>query len=139
MYGPRVVLARTLSRGQRHCGAEALELARGDLLRVLPVAGPRDADLGLGGGNPVEPLPGVVVFAEVGDAGCGVGGDEVRAVEGAGEILCYAAAEGRAGVDAYGQEVHVLGSVVRGVERVGEGGVGEHGDFDEVGAFILQA
>ena len=76
---------------------------------VLPVAGPRDADLRLGGGDPVEPLSGVVVFAEIGDAGGGVAGGEVRAVEAAGEVLRDGAAEGRAWVDADGEHPHGRG------------------------------
>lgn len=109
-------------------------------MAVLPIGSPRDADLRFRGGDAVEPLAGVVVFCEIGDAGRGVGGGEDGAVEGAGEVLGYGAAEGGAGVDADGEKVHVqVGGEVGGCEGRGEGGVGEHGDGDEVGAFVLQA
>lgn len=61
-----------------------------------------------------EELAGVVVFAEVGDAGGGVEGGEVRAVEGAGEVLGDGAAERGAGVDGDEENVHGLGTEVVG-------------------------
>ncbi len=112
---------------QRHAAAPVLERAGGDDLRVLPVGGPGDGDLRLVGGNAVEELAGVVVLAEVGDAGDAVDGGEVAAVEVAGEVLRDAAAERRARVDANDEEEHVLLSGV------------EHGHGDQVGAFVLQA
>ncbi len=112
---------------QRHTAAPALERACRHDLRVLPVGGPGDGHLGLVVRDAVEELAGVVVFAEVGDAGGGVDGGEVGAVEGAGEVLRDAAAEGRARVDADEEEVHVLFGCV------------DHGHGDEVGAFVLQA
>lgn len=110
-----------------HAAAPVLERAGGDDLRVLPVGGPRDRDLRLVARNAVEELAGVVVLAEVGDAGDAVDGREGGAIEVAREVLRDAAAERRAGVDADDEEVHVL-----------LGGV-DHGHRDQVGAFVLQA
>ena len=93
----------------------------------MPVGGPGDGDLRRKVRDAVEELAGVVVFAEVGDAGGGVDGGEVRAVEGAGEVFRDAAAERGAGVDADGEDPHVL-----------FGGV-DHLDRDEVGALVLEA
>ena len=100
-------------------------------MRVLPVAGPGDGDLWLGGRDVVEELPGVVIFGEVGDTrGC-IDSDEVGAVEGAGEVLGYGTAEGRAGVDADLEDVHCP----RWGGRVG-GSV--DGELNHVGAFVLE-
>lgn len=110
-----------------HGAAPAFEGTGGHHLRVLPVGSPRDGDGRLVFGGAVEELAGIVVFAEVGDASDAVDGREGGAVEVAGEVLGYAAAEGRAGVDADDEEVHVL-----------LGGA-FHGDGDQIGAFVLQA
>ena len=70
----------------------------------------------------VEELVRVIVLAEIGDPRCVVDGREVRAVEGAREVLRDAAAQGRAGVDANEQEVHVCAvDEVFGCEQLGLG------------------
>lgn len=99
---------------QGHGGAEVLARPRRHDLRVLPVGGPGDGEGRGGGGRVGEELAGVVVFAEVGDAGGGVDGGEVRAVEGAGEVLRDGAAERSAGVDGDEEDVHGLGAEVAG-------------------------
>lgn len=94
--------------GQGHEGAEVFELAGGDLLCVFPIGSPGYADLRGSGGDVVKELSRVVVLREIGQAGGCVDGSEVRAVEGAGEILTHAAAERSAGVDAEEHDVHFV-------------------------------
>lgn len=123
---------------QRHGGAEVLARARRHDLRVLPVGGPGDGQGRLGVGRVGEELAGVVVFAEVGDAGGGVDGDEMRAVKGAGEVLRDGAAERSAGVDGDEEDVHALGAEVGGREGRRDGGVEESWHGYEVGTFVLE-
>ena len=80
----------------------------------MPVGGPRDGQGRSGLGGVGEELAGVVIFTKVGDAGGGIDGDEVCAVEGAREVLGDGAAEGGAGVNGDKEDVHGLGAEVGG-------------------------
>ena len=85
-------------------------------MRVFPVGGPGDGELGFVRRNAVEELASVIVLGEVGEAGGVIGGGEVGAVEGAREVLGDGAAEGSSGIDADGEDVHLVrGGVVGGV------------------------
>lgn len=81
----------------------ALERSGGDVVGVLPVAGPGNGELVLRAGDAREKLAGVIVFAEVGNAGGVVDGSEVCPIKGARVVLSNAPAKGRARVD---RDVH---------------------------------
>ena len=82
---------------QTHGALPSLPQTCGDIIATLPVACPRDADL-VPSRDIHGKLAGVVVFSEVCDSRGGIHGYKVRAVEGAGEVLGYAAAEGGPGL-----------------------------------------
>ena len=111
-------------------------------MRVLPIAGPGDVELGFVSGNTVEELTSIVVLAEIGNAGCSVDRHEVRAVEVAGEVFGDGAAKGSAGVEGDEKYVEVRGRVKIGGRQEGFGIRGERrifesGKGDEVRAFVL--
>ena len=86
-------------------------------------------------------MPGVVVLAEIGEAGRVVDGGEVGSVEGAGEVFADGAALGGAGVDADLEDVHLFGCFgdVGGGVGFRDRGIGYHRKGDQIGAFVLEA
>ena len=80
----------------------------------MPIGSPSDGQGRFGIGCVGEELAGVIILAEIGNTGGGVDGDEMRAVEGAGEVLGDGTAEGSAGVDGDEEDVDVVRAEVGG-------------------------
>ena len=76
----------------RHSGGPSFEWPCGHVVRILPIARPRDGDLVLGGGDAIEELGRVGILREIGEASDGVIRREVCPIESPGKVLRCAAA-----------------------------------------------
>ena len=86
----------------------------------------------------VKELTGVIVFAEIGQAGCVVHRDEMRSIKNAWEILADAATLRCTWVDTDLHNVHLAAGIdVRSIKWLRDRRVLQHRDGNQVWTFIL--